>query len=78
MPDLSAGLCWGADDDTWYPVDKSGVSGISRDEAYAISICRRCPVRDACLDWAMRAEESHGIWGGTTPRDRARIRAETR
>lgn len=73
MPDLSDGLCWGTSDDTWYPTDPPGRAAVSPGDALAISICQQCPVRDACLDWSLRAGETHGIWGGTTPRDRARL-----
>lgn len=38
-------------------------------------ICRECLVRLECLTEAVRDGESHGIRGGTTPRDRKRIAA---
>ena len=28
-------------------------------------LCGGCPVREACLEWAL-AHERHGIWGGLT------------
>lgn len=43
----------------------------------AIEICDRCPVRNACLELAVRDGE-HGVWGGTTERQRRKIRAERR
>ncbi|HUZ43364.1 MAG TPA: WhiB family transcriptional regulator [Acidimicrobiales bacterium] len=39
-------------------------------------ICRGCPVQGPCLDHAMRYREA-GVWGGTTERERARIRRAT-
>ena len=33
-------------------------------EARAKGICRECPVVDACLEFAVRIKEPHGIWGG--------------
>ncbi|HMD44778.1 MAG TPA: WhiB family transcriptional regulator [Acidimicrobiales bacterium] len=33
-------------------------------EARAKSICADCHVRGACLDYAIRIREPHGIWGG--------------
>jgi WhiB family redox-sensing transcriptional regulator len=33
-------------------------------EAKAKTLCVRCPVRLECLDYALRAREPHGIWGG--------------
>lgn len=35
-----------------------------RRESQAKSICRTCPVRRPCLDYAVRIREPHGIWGG--------------
>jgi WhiB family redox-sensing transcriptional regulator len=37
----------------------------------ALAICRRCPARLPCLAWALDTEQRHGVWGGTTPTDRA-------
>jgi WhiB family redox-sensing transcriptional regulator len=39
-------------------------------EAKAKSICRQCPVRQECLDFAMSIREPHGIWGGMTEAER--------
>jgi WhiB family redox-sensing transcriptional regulator len=46
----------------------------------ALSICRTCPVRAACLDEALDAETDHryGIVGGTTPSDRDRLELQRR
>lgn len=40
----------------------------------AQEICARCPVRPQCLAHAVGDGEHYGIWGGTTERDRRRIR----
>ena len=39
-------------------------------EAKAKAICHECPVRDACLDYALSIREPHGIWGGLTEAER--------
>ncbi len=36
----------------------------SERERLAKAICTRCPVRQPCLDYALRIREPHGIWGG--------------
>lgn len=36
----------------------------------ALAVCARCPVRTDCLDWALKAPEKDGVWGGTTARQR--------
>ena len=33
-------------------------------QADAIEICGTCPVRDACLTFAVRTGQQYGIWGG--------------
>jgi WhiB family redox-sensing transcriptional regulator len=40
-------------------------------EERAKAICRECPVMRRCRQHAMEAPEVHGIWGATTPRERA-------
>ena len=37
--------------------------------AAAKNVCRRCPVRGECLNWALRNPEA-GIWGGLTEEER--------
>jgi len=69
------------DYDPWFPLaDHDPRPGHGRTEAaLAIGICRHCPVRRACLDEAMAVESAHplerrhGIFGGMTPRQRARM-----
>ena len=42
----------------------------SQAELAAIAVCRTCPVREECLDYALEHHEL-GVWGGTTERERA-------
>nr|WP_076482142.1 WhiB family transcriptional regulator [Williamsia sterculiae] len=44
-------------------------------ERDAKQICRECPVMRECLSYAIQAGEPHGVWGGTTPRERALMEA---
>jgi WhiB family redox-sensing transcriptional regulator len=39
----------------------------------AKAVCRACPVREQCLDYAIRNREQHGIWGGLSDRERRRV-----
>ncbi|ATN94031.1 transcriptional regulator WhiB-like [Mycobacterium phage Kumao] len=51
------------DDDGSYPF-----------EAEAKRICGNCPVRNLCLNEAMKSREDYGIWGGLNPKERERYR----
>jgi WhiB family redox-sensing transcriptional regulator len=42
-------------------------------ETMAKSICARCPVKSACLAYALRVHEALGIWGGTTETERRQL-----
>ncbi|SHT12945.1 transcriptional regulator [Mycobacteroides abscessus subsp. abscessus] len=45
-------------------------------EQRAKATCSRCPVLDMCRTWALDNGEEFGIWGGTTPAERAAMRPE--
>lgn len=42
-------------------------------ERRAKAICAACPVRKECLDYALRAQELHGIWGGLNEVERREL-----
>lgn len=46
-------------------------AGVSPEPAKAI--CRHCPHRQPCLEWALENRQKHGVWGGTTPQERLNI-----
>jgi hypothetical protein len=35
-----------------------------------MALCRTCPVLGSCLAWALQSGDLHGVWGGTTARER--------
>lgn len=65
--------CRGADPDLFFPIGYAGPA-LQMQQAAAKSICAGCPVISDCLDWALRAGEPDGIWGGTTPEERRYLR----
>lgn len=65
-PDLAGGLCAEVDPELFFPA--KGVPG-----AAAQQICRSCEERTECLAYALEQRIDHGIWGGSTPRDRRRV-----
>lgn len=48
-----------------------------RGEALAIAtakqLCADCPVRTACLEYALTHNEEYGVWGGLTEGERFRL-----
>lgn len=72
----AASACLGADPDVFFPI-ATGRAG-ERQAAKAQRICERCRVQRECLEFAMRTGEAHGIWGGTTPEERVRVRRRRR
>ncbi len=42
-------------------------------EQRAKEICRSCPVRKLCLEYALRIKEPHGIWGGLNETERRQL-----
>ena len=42
-------------------------------EAVAKSFCRRCPVRDDCLEYALDLRDPHGVWGGLNEMERRAV-----
>jgi WhiB family redox-sensing transcriptional regulator len=47
-------------------------SGV-RSERKAKAVCGRCPVRDACLAFAVGSRTEFGIWGGMSSKERRRF-----
>lgn len=45
-------------------------------EARAKDICRTCPVKRPCLDYAISIKEPHGIWGGLNESERRALLAD--
>jgi WhiB family redox-sensing transcriptional regulator len=67
------GACRFADPSLFFhPRNERGRSRNNRDVA-ALFVCTRCPVVESCRDYAMRAREAHGVWGGLTEDEREAI-----
>jgi WhiB family redox-sensing transcriptional regulator len=57
--------CAGGDE--WWSEDP-------RLQARAATLCRACDLQPVCRSYALAAGEKAGVWGGTTPLDRKRLR----
>lgn len=58
--------CSSADTDLFFPDQGASTKA-------AKAICKACIVREDCLEHALM-HEKHGIWGGTSERERRKIR----
>jgi WhiB family redox-sensing transcriptional regulator len=63
--------CKGTDTELFYPEVGASI-------APAKAVCASCLVRNMCLDFALSHNEKFGVWGGTSERQRRRLRAEHR
>ena len=64
--------CLGADTELFFPVGFTGPA--EADAEAAKSYCRRCPVRDCCLAYALDTGQVAAIWGGYDERERRLVR----
>lgn len=51
-----------------------GWSKYVKNENIAEELCFECPVKELCLDFALKNKEKQGIYGGTTPIQRGAVR----
>jgi WhiB family redox-sensing transcriptional regulator len=72
------GTDWMTDDkcrelppETFFPSDGVGVDSARR-------ICVDCPVKAPCLEYAIENHIDHGVWGGTSERERRRLARQRR
>jgi WhiB family redox-sensing transcriptional regulator len=63
--------CRGMDADVFFPPSDG-------DDSVAKSVCEACPVRAACLAFAIDRGERFGVWGGLNEKERARLTDEQR
>ncbi len=65
--------CSGADLEVFFPDE-----GDEATTAAAKEICEACPVREACLQYALATNQTEGVWGGLDMSERRRLRRRVR
>lgn len=60
----------------FFPIGPAGPALAQIAEAKAV--CARCPVREACLGFALSTGQNYGIWGGLTAGERRNLRCRER
>ncbi|MFN0093112.1 MAG: WhiB family transcriptional regulator [Acidimicrobiales bacterium] len=63
---MAKGHCADKPPALFFPSDGVGVEIARR-------ICKSCPEQEPCLEYALRNRIDHGVWGGTSERERRRI-----
>lgn len=63
---MAEGNCRDEPPSRFFPSDGVGVEVARR-------ICAGCPVKSPCLEYALEQRVDHGVWGGTSERERRRI-----
>jgi WhiB family transcriptional regulator, redox-sensing transcriptional regulator len=66
-----AGSCRDSDPNLFYPIGRGRAALEQTEEAKAI--CRTCPSREPCLDFAVTSRQMLGIWGGTSAEERRQL-----
>lgn len=69
-PWREAASCYDVRNEVSFFPEKDDIRGI----AQAKAVCSTCPVADECLSWAIETNQSEGIWGGHTARERRTLR----
>ncbi|HYP46036.1 MAG TPA: WhiB family transcriptional regulator [Propionibacteriaceae bacterium] len=69
------GACLRVDPELFFPVGTTGRA--HRQAERAKHVCADCPVREACLDFAVTAGIEHGVWGGYSEEERRGLTRRT-
>lgn len=63
---MEKGSCRAVSPELFFPSDGAGVEQAKR-------ICATCSVQSDCLTYALTYRIDHGVWGGTSERQRRRM-----
>ncbi|AJC56053.1 WhiB family transcriptional regulator [Streptomyces sp. 769] len=61
-------VCREEDPELFFPIGNTGPALLQIEEAKAV--CRRCPVMEQCLQWALESGQDSGVWGGLSEDER--------
>ena len=68
--------CTSHDPELFFPVGSTGPALVQLENAR--QVCRSCPVRLPCLEWAIGVGINEGIWGGLSETERQSLRRRRR
>jgi|SRR3954468_1115500 len=70
--------CQDYDPEMFFPVADEHTPKGAADLAKAKAVCATCPVRKACLTWALDTGQADGVWGGASEDERRAMRRAQR
>jgi WhiB family redox-sensing transcriptional regulator len=62
---MERGACRGLPDRWFFPTNNRF--------GRAMRVCKQCPVRKPCVQYAVHYRIEYGMWGGTSPKERAEL-----
>ena len=65
-------ICRDEDPELFFPIGTSGPALLQVEQAKAV--CRRCPVTEECLSWALESGQDAGVWGGMSEDERRAVK----
>lgn len=68
----NSAACLEHDYELFFPIGEGAEAQKQTREATAV--CGGCPVREACLDWALENVIEFGVWGGLSEKTRRSMR----
>ena len=69
----SRGACHALPTELFFPAGELDDQAVEQAEE-AKAVCANCPVRIACLEFAIATNQPYGIWGGANTSERRSIR----
>lgn len=65
-------ICKDEDPDLFFPIGDTGPALVQIEQAK--NVCRRCPVTEECLRWALESGQDNGVWGGMSEIERRELK----
>lgn len=70
----SDAACRGTNPERFFPTSSGTGPRRIEEEARAKQVCRRCPVTEQCLAWALESGQDYGVWGGQSAAERRALK----
>lgn len=65
-------VCRNEDPELFFPIGDTGPALTQIEQAK--NVCRRCPVTEECLRWALETGQDDGVWGGLSEIERRTLK----